>query len=220
MKFTPFSRWAFLCILDAVAPVAAFAQQTAPAAEIQNVDFKQAKVNGVKLPMTRMAVAVRALNNAKLLQDPNAIVPNKDYVDKIKVTVTLAYSSNSGKAKKGQQGSFSYYRSAQTILTMQRNDQGTIYFYLPGEIVKRESLQVQPFAWLIELEVDGQAVPLEKKMCSSNLRNPSEVALFKQAADAGVIDNAGILRPQFQVPGDEAVQNLSPTLLREDTTNL
>lgn len=225
MNFTPLFRWAALCGLLALSPVVSAQTRGGAApvpAEVQEVKFAESALNGaVKMPMGRMEVRIRAIDNAKLLADPAAIVPNKAWVDKIKVTVTVAYETSSGSAKKaGQAGPvLAFYRSAATIMTMERGTNGSIYFYLPGEIIKRDNLKREPYAYLVELDVDGTAVPLDPKMFSKNLKTPQDVAGFKEMADRGALDTAGVLRPQYQVR-HEAAQALSPTLVREDTTHI
>ena len=231
MKFTPLLSRTAACGMLLVLPVLAWAQQVRmgakPAAEVVSVNFADTKVNGTALyPMRRMEVRVKALGNAKLLADPAAVVPNKDWADKVKVTVTLAYESTSPQARKaGASGpNFAFYRASATILTMKRDSQAPVFFYLPGDVVERDGLKKEPYGYLVELEVDGTPVEIDKfggaaRAVSKTIKNAQEMAMFKDLANQGVVENAGMFRPQYQVPF-EREQALTPTLLREDTTHL
>jgi hypothetical protein len=208
-------------VSSSAGPSRSAASDKRPAELIAAPAFKQVKLG--KLPMTRMEVRVRALANAKLLDDPAAIVPNKSWVDRIKVTVTLSYQLSAVKklpaaAKSDDPGAkFAFYRAAATILTMQQGDSGSVFFYLPGEIVKRDSLSLAPDAYVVSLEVDGKAVAPSKYSISSKLQTPAALKGFMELADRGAQENAGVLLPQYHVWGDPN-QSLSPTLVREDST--
>jgi hypothetical protein len=173
--------------------------------------------------MTRVEIRVRALANAKLQENPAAIVPNRAWVDRIKVTVTLSYPVASVKrapavAANAEPGAkFAFYRASATILTMPQGDSGSVFFYLPGEIVKRDGLAPAPDAYLVDLEVDGKTVPPAKYSISQKIQAPEALRGFREMADRGAQDNAGVLLPQYHVSGDPS-HLLSPTLVREDST--
>lgn len=170
-------------------------------------------------PMVRMEVPITAVNNAKLIEDKAAIVPNKEWVDKIKVTLIVAYSV----AKKGPTSSapaaaktdaYAFYSASSTILTMQRNTKGSVFFYLPGEIIKRDQLSPTPEAYLVDIEVDGKPQP---PALSSKLKtSPVEESGFREMAGQALFKTAGILLPQYNVPDDRRPP--SPALIREDST--
>jgi hypothetical protein len=228
------------CLAQSAKPTAT-ARKSIPAL-VSRVDFKRPRVGG-KLPVQRVEVEVLANANAKLLEDPAAIVPHPEWVDKIKVTVTIAYE-NKGfkKAKKtaaaanaSTDDQFIFYRASSTILTLKRNDKTSVFFYLPGEIVQRDALLAHPAYYTVELEVDGTAVdmfnavgqPLSKAALSTNLQAPrkanettSAFDGFKSMADRGATATAGILRTQPQVAGSihDPEWQRAATLLREDTT--
>lgn len=225
MNFAPLVRVAAICSVLFISPVL-FAQQAAKASapvEILDVKFTAAPVLGVREPMNRMEVNLRALHNAKLLKDKNAVVPNPKWVDKIKVTVTTAYKAPAYKkaqkagAAAGDLEPFIYYRSSATILTMEENGSGSVYFYLPGEIIKRDQLQKEPFMWMVSVEADGEEVAPTLKMFSKNIRTEHDMKTFKEEADRGVSETTGIFRAQYQV-FDMKVPSNSLTLVREDTT--
>jgi hypothetical protein len=215
------------------AAAGASAKKEIAAATVQKVSFKRMPLTNSR--MVRAEVSVTALANAKLIEDKAAIVPNPEWVDKIKVTVTLAYLTKQGKAPKPRgttaaasgaealEGKYVFYRAASTIMTLQRNKHGSVFFYLPGELIERDGLASQPNEYLVELEVDGNPSPLTKTACSAGLQSSNSAAaieLFKSLADRQSTETAGMLRTQPQVAGivTDPEWTRSPTLLREDST--
>ncbi|MDR2981558.1 MAG: hypothetical protein LBV12_04845 [Puniceicoccales bacterium] len=219
MNFTPFARAAVVCSLLVFAPSLFAQQKKAVPVEVTYVKFSEADVMGSMLKMNRMEVRLRALANAKLIEDPKAVVPNKDWVDRIKVTVNTIYEAPAGPDTKKTDPQFVSYRAAVTIMTMEKNSQGSVFFYLPGEIVKRDRLKKEPYAYIVDIEVDGVAVETTKEMVSKNVNTAKLLAQVKEIADRGASDNAGVLRTQNQIPFSPG-QPSSPTLLREDTTRM
>ena len=218
MNTTPaFYRLVALCGILLLS-TSAFAQQQ-PAAgkaavEVKAVRFAQTKVsNTVLVPMTRVEVQLLAKENAKLLEDPKALVPNKNWVDKIKAA---AKKSSAGGAV-GAEDRYAFYRSSVTIMTMEKNTTGSVFFYLPGEIVKRDQLKQEPYAYSVDLEVDGTSLPPSKTSVSRLLLSETQYKGFKEMADRGVLNTTGVLRPQYLV-ATEALPATTPTLIREDIT--
>lgn len=154
---------------------------------------------------------------------------NKQWVDKIKVTVTEIFKPLAAK----EASEFSYYRSTATVLTMEVNSSRSVFFYLPGDIVKRDRLKMQPDYYYVQLEVGGTEIPLYNE--AGRLSPDMQSAVHKQfankqafdgardLADRGVAANAGMLRPQYLVPYaifDTLPQGSpSPEFLREDTVS-
>jgi len=62
---------------------------------------------------------------------------NKLWVDKIKVTLTQIFKPIGATAA----ADFAYYRSSATVLTMDVNTERSVYFYLPGDVQKRDKLK-------------------------------------------------------------------------------
>jgi hypothetical protein len=202
-----------------------------PAATVnRRVTFKN-NVGGKNA--SRVEVEVMALANAKRIEDPTAIVPNPDWVDKIKVTVTLAYKTKPKTLKARGTAApagataldalatqYITYRASSTIMTLQRNKTGSVFFYLPGELHARDGLGHTPDSYVVDLEVDGTAVTLSKNAVSPDLKTAEAIDLLKSLADKQSADTAGILRTQSQVAGlvNDPEWLRAPTLLREDST--
>lgn len=200
---------------------------------VRSVHFDPVKIGGQKNDWIRMQVELQANFN------PDTKVPaedkagkratNKQWVDRIKVTVTQIFKPLSVK----DAAEFSYYRASATVLTMEVNSSRSLYFYLPGDIVKRDRLKMQPDYYYVQLEVAGTEVPLYNE--AGRLSPDMQAAVHKQfvnkkdfdgardLADRGVGANAGMLRPQYLVPYaifDNLPQGSpSPEFIREDSAS-
>ena len=197
---------------------------------VRSVHFDPAKIGGQKHEWIRMQVELQANFNpeTKAAAEDKAgkKAANKQWVDKVKVTVTQIYKPVAAK----EAAEFSYYRSSATVLTMEVNSQRSVYFYLPGDIVKRDRLKMQPDYFYVQLEVGGTELPLFNE--AGRLSPDMQAAVHKQfankqafdgardLADRGVAANAGMLRPLYLVPYaifDSLPQGSpSPEFLRED----
>lgn len=201
---------------------------------VRSVHFDPAKIGNQKNEWIRMQVELQANFNpeAKLTAEEKADkagkkAANKQWVDKIKVTVTQIYKPLSVK----DAAEFSYYRASATVLTMEVGSPRSVYFYLPGDIVKRDRLKLQPDYYYVQLEVGGTEVPLFSE--AGRITPDMLAAVHKQfvnkkdfdgardLADRGVAANAGMLRPQYMVPYS-IFDNLpagspSPEFIREDS---
>jgi hypothetical protein len=208
-------------------------RRTQPAQRIAHPQPHAGQIGGQKHEWIRMQVELQANFNpeTKTATEDKAgkKAANKQWVDKIKVTVTQIFKPLAAK----EASEFSYYRSTATILTMEVNSARSVYFYLPGDIVKRDRLKMQPDYFYVQLEVGGTEVPLYTE--AGRLSADMQAAVHKQfvnkqtfdgardLADRGVTANAGMLRPQYLVPYaifDTVPQGSpSPEFLREDTAS-
>ena len=145
---------------------------------------------------------------------------------KVKVTVTQIFKPLTAK----DATEFSYYRSSATVLTLEVGSPRSVYFYLPGDIVKRDRLKMQPDYYYVQLDVAGTEVPLFNE---AGRLNPDMLGAVhkmfvtkkdfdgaRDLADRGANANTGMLRPQFLVPYaifDALPQGSpSPEFIRED----
>ena len=204
------------------------------AAMVRKVSFKP-NVGGKGT--SRVEVEVMALNNAKRLEAPAAVVPNPDWVDKIKVTVTLAYKTRQARAPRPRgttapagataldtlESQYTTFRASSTIMTLQRNKVGSVFFYLPSELHARDGLGLKADSYVVDLEVDGVATTPTKNALSidgSSAPRSEAIELFKSLSDKQASETAGILRTQPQVAGmlHDPDWLRAPTLLREYST--
>jgi hypothetical protein len=126
------------------------------------------------------------------------------FVNRVRVTLTLAVDNPTGVR------SF-YQASAEAVaLEVGRSD---IRFYLPPEIVRRDSLRADPKFYAIEILVDGQPMPPGR--LATNAPN-LQTFVSKAAAEVGA--NAGILLPQYLSPFASDSARPSPAFVRLETT--
>ncbi|MFM7208857.1 MAG: hypothetical protein ACKOY8_03455 [Verrucomicrobiota bacterium] len=184
---------------------------------MRDVKFMQVRIGGQEHPWNRMQVEIQA--NATV--DPKAV---KRWVDKVKVTVTQIYKTESAKFE-----DWNYYRANATVLTLEIGKPRSVLFYLPGDIVKRDNLRKEPDYYFVQVEVGGTESPLfdakgalVAEQARAVHREIAKKDLFdkaKDAADRGVISTPGILRPQYLLILPDAVPAVpaSPEFIREDT---
>lgn len=189
---------------------------------VKDVRFSQTRMNGMATnPWNRVEVVLDARANP----DPKAL--NKRWVDRVKVTVTLGFN-NKNSPKNLEEWSF--YRASATVLTMEVNSARSVFFYLPGDIVKRDSLRKDPDVHFIELEVAGTPQALfdargafvadQKAAVSKLLADKAAFDNVKGFADRGSLNNAGFLRPHYLVDNlEQDVARFSPEFVREDLSS-
>jgi hypothetical protein len=216
--------FALLWAMVFTVPVA-FAQNATPASGakaekstviVRDVKFAQTKLGGQMNPWNRMQVELMAGDNP----DPKAL--NKKWVDKVKVTVTQVYKTASKKPE-----DWNYYRASATVLTIEANQPRSVLFYLPGDIVKRDVLHKEPDYYFVQVEVAGNESPIfdakgtliaaQARAVHKDIATKVAFDAAKDAADRGVVNTPGILRPQYLVSyQDNPVVPASPEFIRED----
>ncbi|MEY4306999.1 MAG: hypothetical protein RJA95_367 [Verrucomicrobiota bacterium] len=221
-----------VCFVSAQAAKADGAASSKSPVTVRSVHFDPVKIGNQKNEWIRMQVELQANFNpeTKVSAEEKAgkKAANKQWVDKIKVTVTEIFKPLSAK----DATEFSYYRASATVLTMEIGSPRSVYFYLPGDIVKRDRLKMQPDYYYVQLDVGGNEVPL---FSEAGRINPDMLAAVhkqfvnkkdfdgaRDLADRGASANAGMLRPQYMVPYaifDTLPQGSpSPEFIREDAT--
>lgn len=150
--------------------------------EIEDVKFN---TNVGQLKWTQCEIKLKPGNNP----DPKA--PNRDYVDNVKVTLSLGYVRDS------KEKTFFFYQSSMTLVTLESQKNKIISFFLPREIVERDNLSKEPDYWLIQLEVDGKELNPKTDHMSSNLHSREALNSFKGKPFS---DTDGILVPAHRSP--------------------
>ena len=201
------------------------------AVNVRSVHFDPVKLGGQQNPWIRTQVELHANFNPEAKAAPEAEAGpkkpiNKNWVDKVKVTVTLIFKPIGTTTAE----EFAYYRSSATVLTMEVNTDRSVYFYLPGDIVKRDRLKMQPDYYYVQVEVGGTEQPL----FSENGRPVADMGnalhkffldkknfdLARPQADRAVGSTSGMLRPHYLVPAafyDSLPQGSpQPEFIRED----
>jgi hypothetical protein len=227
---------AFFMSLSGLLAQAAKADATAgkSAVNVRSIHFDPVKLGGQQNPWIRTQVELHANFNPEAKATPDAEAGakkpvNKSWVDKVKVTLTLIFKPIGTSTA----AEFAYYRSSATVLTMEVNTDRSVFFYLPGDIVKRDRLKMQPDYYYVQIEVAGAEQPLfnEAGRPTPDMAN----ALHKQFLDKKIFDGArseadravnannGMLRPHYLVPAafyDSLPQGSpQPEFIREDSSS-
>ncbi len=171
--------------------------------EVQNVTFRGIANDWVQVEV-QLLVGENTTEGAR----------DRNYIQNVGVELLLAYQRDGG------EGSFDYYASEVEIVAMERGDRPNVYFSMTGPIVKRDRLpRGEPFAYLVNLTVNGADVPMGSRAVSSRIRgNDSAINSLRQNARSESGLNEGILMPSFFAPlGDIRAQvRGEPIYLRRD----
>lgn len=177
-------------------------------------------VNNVKVTLvTAYKPSGADLGKPKVLQDvvklKDAVVGGKSYAE----------AKDPSKPE-----NWRYYKAAATVLTLEANMPRSVFFYIPGDIVKRDDItNPKPDLAYVTLEVDGKEVPIFD--ASGNLFTGSFGAIrsggkvdkaimdkAKEIADRSTRDTDGVMRPQNLITGyqDPDWFKFSPEFVREE----
>jgi hypothetical protein len=178
--------WAVAVACVAVVP-SAIGQASAGASEVS--------VRSVKFNYLRIDSAHGTALEAEVELDvrgSGANGRNPRFVDTVRVALMLAVQS------RGRTGAeFQYYYAEAEAVTLEAGTR-TMRFYLPPEIVKRDSLSGEPYAFSVELAVGGSVLPPQRASVSETLRDRARYDVFVQKLTEARATTDGILVPQHQ----------------------
>lgn len=171
---------------------------------VKRIDFNSLRDN-----WTQMEVQLSCAGNPS----PEARDPR--FVENVKVKVYLAYKLK-GKAESGAPN-FDYYTAEVEIIIMERGDDNNLYFYLPGMIVERDQLPVDPDYYYVEIAIDGDEQAAQKSAMSSSISNQTILDSLLSKANSEGADNDHILMPVYYAPAGNLgrISDL-PVFLRRD----
>lgn len=182
-------------ILAGATPTVQAQEDRAPV-RVQRVQFNN-NVNPTK--DSNVVITLRAQNQ------PNPEAPNKDYVDNIRVVATLGYSP--GGVSSTDVNKLVFYRSEVDIATLKINDNRSLAFWLPTDIVARDRYNRDADYWIIELFVNGEQVPANRDQVSRSLLKGNDPAAnlagFKSMAEGKLAQTDGILLPTYLTINNE-----------------
>jgi hypothetical protein len=169
-----------LLSLGAVSPL----QAQADPVEITRVRFDSI---GGRENWTMVTLELRVNNN------PLETARSRDYIDNVTMDLYLSYQL--------QDNTFDFYRSQVRIISLQRGERRNVHFLMPGIIINRDRLRTEPFAFLVEIDIDGNRLPLRDTHVSANLRgNPDAVDRVKAEATSQAARHDGVLVPHYLAP--------------------
>ncbi|MFT4550356.1 MAG: hypothetical protein ACI8XO_001959 [Verrucomicrobiales bacterium] len=135
----------------------------------------------------------------------------KDYLNRIKLTLTVAYEdrdlANSKVANAAQKKApFEFYQRAVELTAVKRSKSITVRFFIPPAVVESKGFPAKPIAWMLDWEVEGVQMPVDverfPKNFSSNLKDLKVFTSFNNFLAEGVKANEGIMLAQYHGPDD------------------
>jgi hypothetical protein len=127
---------------------------------------------------------------------PNAGAP--DFAREVELILSVAFRQETGTA--GERPAFTFYRSTVRLPALEQGGPGRIPFYLPGVVVQRDRLPGRPFAWVVELSVEGEALPVRRGQFGGEIPTRESYENFLQRARAEAPPQDGWLRPVYRTP--------------------
>lgn len=202
--------WAAAFAVSALCSLVAQTPAAGPVdADVADVKFGSVRVGSNTWYEIQIDVATRA----------GAATDNKRFLNKVKVTLNLGIFS--AKAPSGAKVPDTYYRaSAEAVAVEATGGKTTFRFYLPPEIVKRDTLTGDQKFYLVELSVDGKPVPLNARTHITTTALPNAAALesFRGEVSSKSGVNDGILLPQHLTPLAFDNSRPYPSMIRLETT--
>jgi len=114
--------------------------------------------------------------------------PYARFVDRVQVSLSLA-------VRKRTEG-HEFFRSSTELVSLEAG-RAAVRFYLPPEILEREQVNTDPYAYLVDIAVRGRTVATA---ASPVLRSPDALQSFKDRVAQSAPGNDGILVPQYESP--------------------
>jgi hypothetical protein len=146
---------------------------------------------------------------------------------KEKATDAAAYAAAKDASKAEN---WRYYKASATVLTLETNQPRSVFFYIPGDVVKRDDIiNPKPDVAYVTIEVDGKEVPIFDAtgnawggsfgaLLQGSKASKANVDKAKEIADRSTRDTDGVMRPQNLITGfvDGDWFKSSPEFVRED----
>jgi hypothetical protein len=146
------------------------------------------------------------------IKNPKEDARDKNYVDNIKVTLTVAFEVQATGVPKN---TYDFYKSELEVVSIKAAEPKYVYFLLPGVIVERDKLKKDPFAWMVELEVDGEKLEPTDDHISKSLQKLG-VQNFLSKANAGISQTENLLMPVYLAPGGIFKYKDLPIFIRKE----
>jgi hypothetical protein len=118
-------------------------------------------------------------------------------------------------AAPGGERRLEHYRSEAECVALEAG-RSEVRFYLPPEIVKRDSLRGDPRFWGVELSLGGKPVPAGRAAYVTALATPEQRKNFQARGGASAAANEGILLPQYLTPFANEYPRATPSFVRRD----
>ncbi|MGF1482936.1 MAG: hypothetical protein ACFBZ8_01075 [Opitutales bacterium] len=176
-----------LCAISVLAtPLHAQPAATVPTVEVTDIDFDTEDLPIFEEDVYRVGVEFAFGSNPK----PDA--PNERWIDKVDVTLIIAFVNERSQ-------SIQAYSSTARLVAVEADEEERIFFYLPQEILERDRISGDPYAYLVEFKVDGDDIARPGGDPYDNQSAQTTVENFKSAIRDSLADNAGILMTQQEI---------------------
>ena len=133
-------------------------------------------------------------------------------VSRVKVALLLGFELP---ATAGVERRLEYYRAEVECVALEPG-RAEVRFYLPPEVVKRDSLHGDPRYWGVELAADGKAVAAGRAAYAQSLASLEQRKNFQKRGTAASTGNEGILVPQYFTPFMNEYPRATPSFVRKD----
>lgn len=128
------------------------------------------------------------------------------FADRVRVSLSISVR------KRGE--GFEFFRASAEAVSLEAG-RAAVRFYLPPEIIRREQISTDPFAFLVELALGGRPVAGEEGVLASSVLNSAEVTRnFKDRVAQAAPLNDGILVPQYDSPFAASYGGDTPSFVR------
>lgn len=128
------------------------------------------------------------------------------FADRVRISLSLSVR------KRGD--GFEFFRSSAEAVSLEAG-RAAVRFYLPPEIVAREQISSDPFAYLVEVALGGRPVGGDGgALASSVLSSPEVLRNFKDRVAQAAPLNDGILVPQYDSPFAASYGGDTPSYVR------
>lgn len=184
-KFVPLTRAVAGALLLATGAGVALAQTTAPEVSVRGVQFDYPRVDGQQGTAMETEIELDVRGSGAAGRNPR-------FVDNVRVALMLAVQ---GRGRTGAE--FQYYYAEAEAVTLETGTRA-MRFYLPPEIVKRDGLSGDAYAFFVELAVAGQSLAPQRAAVSDTLRDRARFDVFVQKVTEARATTDGVLVPQHQ----------------------
>lgn len=152
--------------------------------EVVRIDFELVNQDGARDPWYEVAIVVSVETGDRLAG------ANPRFANDIAVSLALATEVNRERGT-----AYEFYATQIEFPTLEVG-QHVVRFYLPPEIVKRDRVRGEPFAFEVEVISGDQ---LETSLVSRNLQRPNALQRFHSQVVANASASSE-MRPQYRTP--------------------
>ena len=192
------------CLLLLPLVVAVVAPATAPEVEVAAVKFATLRPpNGAPGNWLEADVVLNVR--------PAAGAPGQ-MVSRVRVAVLIGFELP---ATKGGERRVEHYRADAECVALEPG-RADVRFYLPAELVKRDSLHGDPKYWGVELSVAGRPLPAARAAYSASLASADQRKNFQARAGPAAAPNDGLLQPQYLTSFANDYPRATPSFVRRE----